>query len=723
MGVRWVINFGTSSGLSATVAIEDASYSSNTPILLTPADNPFTLSRRQTDFYQPILKESGLISIIDTGDSNQHIDDIHPQNASARPVSVYYDGSLYWRGYLSPEALTIDYGPVPRVISFPVIGPFDMLSSISITGDEIEPKPVAFYLTDILQTTGFNWSNIYIDRGLYAIIDSNSPDGAYSVPELRLGISVFGFFKPDNSINTEDSGFTPLIGLSFYEVLRQICEFFGWTIIPDGYNIYLVHPETDAYSHPVKLSYNDLFSIAVDPFASGIPYIGNTSRPLINLSTLNWSGINHRKTINNGLKRITISHQQKEYFNQFPQLFFNGKTDVSQIVTYNLGGTYMAYELLGSVNFLDPTPYPSIELYSYTWNSGGFWDEITWAPYVYESGKSTPRADLVKKYWDMVPWPSSAQDSENKTNCLRICRAYYPGYDSGMHILDYSNILAKITSICTTFCPSNGALFLNGLVSENYYDTNQDREYIDHEGLIGAFAFSGHLRLSVKIGNKYFDGTKWTTSFAQILVQVESGKIKNTNSSELYGNAEGYCMPLKEDLFGHIEIRFYPWPNTPNIDTLFIHDLEFSYHDANNSEPSRDINQLSITTGSNFDSEKEITLSLVSPKNTIISPSIVYWNGKPLGKNNIFYPNYGLPGQQLKPCSMPEEFTLVKMKETYSKPSIWLTLETVFDPFLTMWTIITNNNQEQPDNKKYLIVGMDIDLADNTTKLYLATYH
>ena len=71
---------------------------------------------------------------------------------------------------------------------------------------------------------------------------------------------------------------------------------------------------------------------------------------------------------------------------------------------------------------------------------------------------------------------------------------------------------------------------------------------------------------------------------------------------------------------------------------------------------------------------------------------------------------------------MPEKFLLDVMKSIYSKPSNWLTLETVFDSSIKIWSLILNNNTYHPDNKKYIIVGMEIDFADNTTKLMIATY-
>ena len=709
MGVRWVINFD-SLDRSCSVTISDNTYSGS-PILLTPASNAFTLSRKIPDLYEPILQESGLLSIIDTGDSSQNIDDIHPQNALSRPVSVYYDGQLYWRGYLSPETLTVDYGPVPRIISFPVVGALSVLSSINISGDETVPKSIAYFLSYCLQETGYNWSRLIMTPQLYALLDSDSPDYSYGIPELRLCVSIFNFYNKNDAINVYESNYSQLIGDTLEDCLKKICQFFGWTIIPDGYDIYLSTPDVDNAHNPVILSWSDLFKIAVDPLDYSVnPYAGSTPRPTINISQLSWSGLNHRKTINNGFKRVTISHKLKNNENQFPEFFFRGKVDVHADFMEPIGDT-LQYYLLGSVNFLDPTKDFNVELHSFKYDSG--WQEITWEPYVHDIGKSTARADLVEAYSDMEPWPVVPKDVDYKTKYLRLCRAYYPGNDSGKKILDYSYTLAKLSAIATCLSPAGGALCLSGIVRQNYNSPSGTFQYIDHEGLSDYYNFTGNLKLSIKIGNLYFNGTDWVNTSSIIDIQVQNGVIKNTNTDEKYIGAQGFIMPIKENIYGRIEIIFHPWTGNNNNDTLFIRDLEIKYFNNDISEQSNDLNLLSAPTGVNFVDSKEISLSLTSTKSPITNPSLVYWNGNPIGNKDIFWPS-GYVGDPW--YAMPELYLLDVMKDIYSQPSSWLTLETVFDSSILFWSLIQNSN------KKYLIVGMETDFADNTTKLYIATY-
>lgn len=318
----------------------------------------------------------------------------------------------------------------------------------------------------------------------------------------------------------------------------------------------------------------------------------------------------------------------------------------------------------------------------------------------------------------MLPWPTEPDDIENKDKFIRICRAYYPGTDSGKKILGSSYALATISALATGLYPANGALCLSGKVRSNYLSTSESDYYIDHEGLTDYRYFSGYLNMSIKIGGRYFNGTSWQGTSTTVSVQVENGRIKNTNTHQQYQNAEGYIMPIPKDYYGKIEITLFPWANNTNEDTLFIQNLEVNYYNDDLPDNSNDANMISGLTGTDFSDDKQTTMSLVAAKNIIMSPSVLFWNGSPIGKKQLFYPYW----PDTTTVAMPEEVLLEAMKTVYSKPSTWLTLETVFDSSIKMWTIVNNNNPENPDNKKYIIVGMETDFADNTTKLYLATY-
>lgn len=743
MATRWVINFGTLDK-SCSISIEDSSYS-GAVIQLTPANNPLTLSRRQTDFFQPILSESGLISIIDTGDSSQHIEDIHPQNAFARPVTIYYDGQLYWRGYLSPEALTVDYGPAPRIVSFPLVGALSVLSSVNMTGDETAPKSIAYYLYYCLQQTGYNWSNIHFPPRLYSIVDADSPHGSYGIPELRLCVSIYNFYDKNDASNVNEAGYTQLIGVSLEDCLKTICQFFGWTIIADGYDIYLTncYLETAQSIDPIDLTMSDLFKIAVDPMDYSInPYFGNIDRPLIEFTSLSWSGLNHRRTINNGLKRITLTHNNRTNDNCYPQLNYKGDVDAHDGFDMPLELLYQQYHLLTSIDFLDPSKEINLELYSYRYNDNTqSFDRIDWAPWSNPgsgtySGDSTPRADIVRGktlVYYSYQGTSYKIHSVDEQNYLRLCRARNSyASSSARQVLSWTQPLAKISALTTCYFPQGGALCLSALVRNNLVSNYNGVEFVDREGLSQWGPFCGYLHVAIKIGNMYFNGTGWQNSEMNLAIQVvsavsggdssqsncEDGKIKNTNEDHNYNDAQGYIIPITEDLYGKLELIFYPWTQNPNVDTLFLKDIKIEYFNGLMAENKpTDINLLSALTGADFVNSRTTTLSITSSKGPILTPSLLFWNGHPVGNKDIFWP---FPDGSL--YSMPEQILLKTMKTVFSKPSNWLTLETTFDKSIKMWSLVKNNNPDNPDNKIYVIVGMDTDFADNTTKLYLATY-
>lgn len=748
MAIRWIINFEHEGQHSTSITIEDSTFS-GTAIQLTPADNAFTLSRKMSDIYEPIVNETGMISIIDTGDSSQHIEDIHPLNAMSRPVTVYYDGVLNWRGYVSPEALTIDNGPAPRVISFPVIGALNILNTMTISDEtnETYPKSVAYYLYYCLQKTGYSWANIHMSTQMHDIFDPDE-QVPYYIPELRLGVSIFNFLSKNNSVNVYDEDYVPVEGATLEEVLSSICRFFGWTLIADGYDIYLSTPLVDlvdiSYYYPITLTWSQLNTIATSPTSTSVNPSGGTSpRPSKNFSDLQIAGINHRKTISNGYKKVTITHELKESENGYPEIEFNGKTDVEaenhhDQVPWGYGNTPRKWH--GIVDFLDPTKEVGVTLHNYAYNSSSSvmqtLYEIDWAPYNPSGPTCTPRADIVTGSTDMRYDNNDELICKVETNkYLRLCRRYVYGSSPTTDYVDlecdFWKPLASIESFALGIYPKGGFFCFNCFV-RNQYVHYQFNQYRDFKGLTQWGPYPYKLRVVIKCGNKYWTGTEWGTWPTVVAIQMEGvstgtsgdpssfdeGRVQNTNVDSQFDEAEGYIIPITEDLIGKVTIYFLAWQNdnsdwSSSVHTLFLRDIKFKYYNALTPE-TKDPNKFSLSTGIKYPNDKQVSLNLTSVRNPICSPSILVWKNEVLGIKALL--NYIRLGN---PYYHPEQWMIENLKLIYTKPSEWL----IFDikqqgatNALLMWTVIIYNG------KHYLITSMEIDYANGIIKLTIATY-
>lgn len=745
MAIRWIINFENPGQHKIYIRIEDSDYSGN-PVYLTPADNAFTLSRKMSDIYEPIVSETGLISIVDTGDSSLHIDDIHPLNAMSRPVTVYYDNVLNWRGYLSPEALTIDNGPAPRVISFPVIGALNILNTIAIAGDEDYPKPVAYYLSQCLQQTGFNWSNIHLATQMHDLTD---PDDqvSYYIPELRLGVSIFNFLSKNDSVNVYDDDYIPVEGSTLEDVLSTICRYFGWTIIADGYDIYLSNPLLDlvsiSYYYPITLTLSQLYILSLIPDDTTInPSSGASPRPSKNFSEFQIASINHRKTITNGFKKVTITHELKDSENSYPEIEFNGKLDVEAGSSHSdvpWGYDEDPRKWLGVVDFLDPSKEIGVTLHNYAYDNGSIY-EITWAPYTPSTTsnipRSTPRADIVSATTEMRNDVNNALIYKVETNkYLRLCRRYIYGPNRKTDYADlecsFSKPLASIQSFAIGIFPKGGFFDFNCYV-RNQYVHYQFSDYRDFKGLTQWGPYPYKLRLVFKVGDKYWSGSAWVTTPTIVAVQMEGvssgtsgdpstfdeGHVQNTNIDNQFDEAEGYIIPITEDLVGKITIYFLAWENdnedwSGSVNTLFLRDIKFKYYNAL-TPISKDANKFSLSTGIKYPDDKQVTVNLTSIKNPITSPAILVWNNEIIGtKALLHYNNLG------DAYYHPEQWMIENLKRIYTKPSEWLTFDIQLPSNagqILMWTIINYNS------KQYLITGMETDYSNGIIRLTIATF-
>ena len=285
--------------------------------------------------------------------------------------------------------------------------------------------------------------------------------------------------------------------------------------------------------------------------------------------------------------------------------------------------------------------------------------------------------------------------------------------------------LATINANAGGFFPKDGCLCLSAKVRNNYVDADIENDY---KGLSQWGPFLNNLHVCIKIGDKSWDGSTWTTGTNIVQVAVtgsesgdagfptyyEEGIIKNTNDGR-YENANGYVMPLTENLVGKLSITFYSWennsiPGSIDVNTVFLSDLSLQYY--NNLIGKNKGTRVSSLTGKAFNDELEINLFMSSAKGSKKGNGLLFWNNEPIGNLPMFF----YKGLLYDGYALPELWLLEKMIEAYTKPAQWLTLEVQYNPSLLMWSLITY------DGKTYIIAGIETDYCDEITKLTIVSY-
>ena len=732
MAVRWTITFKTVNDRTGLVKVYDSSYSGD-PIALEPAVNAFSTTRQQQDLFQPIIADSGYLRVVDNGNVVDSVEDLHPLAAMDRPVEFYLDNVLKWRGYISPESFTMDWSPAPRVVELPLVGALSILDNINIEDNGVSLQSVAAFVKECLEATGFTWSKVVLVNQMTTLTDNVD---SYNVPELRLSLSRFNYFRKNNVANS-DSGLSWITGLSYKEVLESICRYFCWTAYQDGDVLYLSSPRTDLDNYPHDVEWAALSAIALDPKATsaGI-YNHSTKRPSQALSSLEWDGINHRKSIRNGARKVQVNTNMGFYSEYFPSIKFSGK----KLVEYP-GGFYKGIPGVtsGNIQFRSITKILAIEseniiIRNYELEYDGSTvigaHVVPWSPPEGENYRARVGADIIKFF--QYQYPAGSADPHPVQvfrPLIRICRHEYK--EGSYYKIPKDYPILTIKSYGGNNLALDGAIVISGDINLNIiYSTpfTSPVALASDDGKVLYGPFVNNLRVILKVGDLYYNGTEWTDTETIFSIPVVgdpsspavqgTAHIKNTNNGE-YENVSGYCIPISGYLSGPMEFTIcswengsagYPWEqNAANI--IFISGLNIKY--VNNNTDYSDGLTLNSQTGVAFQDEKSVDLSLSSAPETKAGNGLLFWDGAPIGQQDIF--SYAV-STEAGTASQPEYWLLDSLKKVYSKPSTWLELQTGLDAAISMWNLITYSG------KTYMVTCCETDYADEHTKLIIASY-
>lgn len=718
MAVRWTITFKTLKDRTGLVKVYDSTYSGD-PIALEPAVEAFSTTRQQRDLFQPVVTDSGYLRIIDNGISEQAVEEIHPLGALDRPVEFYVDNVLKWRGYISPESFYMGWEPAPREIEFPLVGALNVLDSVTIQKNNTGTQPIAAFLEEILDATGFSWSSIVMATQMVTLDDGTS----YDVPELRLGLSRFNFLNANKSDNVYDADWQPMEGETYLSVLSDICRYFCWTAIQDGDVLYLSTPRTDLDSYPQTVTWAALTAIAADPTAQPSGISGSTLRPIKSLSSLEWDGVNHKKSINSGYKKVTILTDLNNKDDKFPKLNFKGEVLNDWKDTFYNDEIQTGYRIVGHCLFLDPSK-ESAEFFQYK----AQWDEQSQSYLMIPEDWTVPTtlkneaSGCVVRAFTYDYLTTDPDPLPKYKDFLRLRRRTNQGANADSNI-----VLAKLKSLSAGFYPAGGALFISASVYNQFIISVGSYIGTDFEGLTQTGAFLNNLTVRLKLGNKYFNGTSWQdfpTTFTMEVVGTSGqssvfsgpGKIKNTNPGK-YGDLEGFFIPIEDDMSGEMILDFFAWNDNSVagsnlINTIFIGDLEIKYVNDYVKSDAFGVRLLSLT-GTPFRDSLDVNLKLSSRTGIVQGLSLLMWNDSPIGEVDLFTYAESAGGRE---AYQPEYWLLDSLVKAYSKPSVWLELETEYDAALLMWSLIGS------DSKNYLITGCYTDYASEHTKLIIASY-
>ena len=230
---------------------------------LTPSAEPFvTQEDDDDDAFAFIRTQTGSIKVVDTGDVNWR--SIMPSNDLEKPVTLEVLNTPVWVGYLQSESYGGELYGNPQEREFAVQCPLSVLRAVQVTTQKTELHNFAYilkYIIDSLPSYTNTANNPVVNR---VIVQG----GAYARQWLLNLVDWQNFIRQD-----DEDGDTPRYNL--YEILEDICRFWGWTARILQRTLYLTRNDDSQNSGLLTLTYSQLTSLANGSTSAG----STSSRP------------------------------------------------------------------------------------------------------------------------------------------------------------------------------------------------------------------------------------------------------------------------------------------------------------------------------------------------------------------------------------------------------------------------------------------------------------
>ena len=292
MAIHWQIPFKSlRTNTLYTVNIYDASFS-GTPIQLKGGAQPFTTQESSDDdMFIPIRTQSGYVRIVDDGkDVNGNAWDwktLLPSTDTDRPVTLTDgNGNVVWQGFMQAQSFSgVLYGN-PQEREFPVQCCLSVLSTIQVSTSETTYRNFAYLLNYIFRSIPVHTTSQVIIQG-----------GADAREWLRKKLDWRNF------LSISEGDVSP--SYSLFQILEDVCRFWGWTARTYGQKILLTAAD-DKTNEPNALI------LSLDQLQS----IGNgTSGNIGNVDTMyssasvgnNFASPDNDDTMIHGFSKVVVS--------------------------------------------------------------------------------------------------------------------------------------------------------------------------------------------------------------------------------------------------------------------------------------------------------------------------------------------------------------------------------------------------------------------------------
>ena len=513
---------------------------------ITLGGSPFTTEMDSSEeiIYKPVKYQSATVNIV-TPDYNF---DIYSSTAQGTKVELVKDSTIVWTGYVTPNLYDMGFEKDREEVEIECI---DALSTLQYIKYNSQSKNVVSFL-DIIRkilSSCNAYTNFYFSNNTQL-----TENGTASILD-KLFISESNFFdeKEDNETD-EDVAWTN------QEVLEQICQYLGVTAVAEGNEVYFI--DYDA----IKNGINTYYKYSVSGTTAGTIVTKSFSKTIV---AEDYSQNGATLSLDNVYNKVQVKDSLYDFKSVIPDMYdpltnitkdtdpdLQSSTQIEngmygEVVQTEVGNagdktTNNMIVLIDRVKNPEKSGYsdynvvfvkyfknPNYKFYQY---NGTTRSEVTALNYTdtktlhgaFVGKYGVKKLDKTYSYMEIVinnilqhritldDWLAKNEiSSVGFQDYIVLLNPNDSNHIPNTNITDYPYLETTVTDSTALFGGKNSYLVISGSYNFHYYDNDpypipQDESDIS-EGRYSMDAGQTYLLAKLQWGNKYWNGTDWTS--------------------------------------------------------------------------------------------------------------------------------------------------------------------------------------------------------------------
>ena len=642
MAKRWEVSFKTVTDVTVTVSVYDEAWTGGVTVLEAAPGCVEWADDDDEDVMKAVRVSTGYLRVMDNGD----LDGLMPRNNMERYVEVKKAGRVVWLGYLEAATYSAPWTGGVQVVEYPMKSCMAVLEGVYMDGT----KDMGLVTLGELMAEAIGASGGGVQTVVYPMEVKMSEEAVEYGAPWAVKVSRYNFFELSEAKNYEDEEYQRYDGITYLQLLEELCKLWGWTLMERGDEVVLMSKRVTEY---VRVGVAALMAYGTGDVVEE----ERVSVQEVELADLAWADVDHVREVMKGANKLTVTGKVKAVGDVLPEVDVEERKTiwsgwVEQIVNMEaerLVVKELKLEGPGAESWLYDGPGgEAIE----NPNNDEKWMYVRFGGLFVRQDVFAYKDPKVKRY--------------SYTDGLRIVTREI-GSDSNVRVTEEESLARPVAVVSGVGEVSygKGALVLTAKATGLHYGVG----FADGGGgtLITWLNIDKQtngkcmLPLSMRVGRKWWNGTGWQDERAVFSVRVglqddedsDSGEgviVSNQTMENAY-SSDGYAMAVSEDLNGSAELTVYaPW-DTEN-DVILLSDLKVTYAEEEDLEREKKEgdNVYRAVLNNGFKEEKEVELMMTTENDNPAAYSV-------LSVERMWYEGRGL--------MRPEEALLGTLKEVY----------------------------------------------------------